>query len=98
MAAQVVPRQAASPGPKLLHIRGQRQTQRGARGFPQGIPQALGVKHQPVHIKNNAFYHRCHPFAKHNFLYCTAVSDMMQEKRLLTRGKLSMSKNIYFAL
>ena len=63
MAAQVVPRQAASPGLKLLHIRGQRQAQRGARGFPQGIPQALGVKHQPVHIKNNAFYHRCHPFA-----------------------------------
>ena len=34
-----------------------RKAQPGQCGFPQGGPDALGVEHQPVHIKNNTFYH-----------------------------------------
>ena len=41
-----------------------RKAQRGQRGPPQGGPDALGVEHQTVHIKNNTFYH-C---AKSSFL------------------------------
>jgi hypothetical protein len=34
-----------------------RKAQCGQCGLPQGGPDALGVEHQPVHIKNNTFYH-----------------------------------------
>ena len=58
MAAEVFPRQPAPAGRKFFHIRRQGQPQLPAGRLPQGIPQPLGVKHQPVHIKNNAFNHR----------------------------------------
>ena len=54
----VLPGQAAAIGIKLR--RRVRQAHLAAAGAPELVPDALRVKHQAVHIKNNAFYFRCH--------------------------------------
>ena len=55
---QAVPRQAAAAAVKRLRRVG--QTQFAAAGNPEGVPDALGIKHQTVHIKNDALHFRCH--------------------------------------
>ena len=54
----VLPGQAAAIGIKLR--RRVRQAHLAAAGAPELVPDALRVKHQAIHIKNNAFYFRCH--------------------------------------
>ena len=97
LAAQVIPRQPAAAGAERRQILRQRQPQRLAGRFPHFIPQPLRVKHQAVHIKNNAFNHRCHPFQlKLPVLYrkSTRRSTPVKSHRLHLCGRWQLSYGI----
>ena len=68
MRPQLFPGQPPPPGIERRRILRHGDAQRLAGGLPQGIPQALRVKHQAVHIKNHTLDHRGAAF-----LFCISL-------------------------
>ena len=58
MFHQILPGQAPAAGIKGCRILRHGYAQCFTGRFPESIPDALCVKHQAIHIKNHAFYHK----------------------------------------
>ena len=68
--------------------------------LPADVPDALGVEHQPVHIKNNTLYHNASSFWRKIYIYTLLyhVFLLLNTDKVIICGNLTAPKMKHFSV